>query len=117
MARRSHPTTLALIACGTLGGILFATVYLIEGATRPGYIAWQQAISALSLGAGGWAQQVNFVIFGALTLCSVIGWRRALLLGPASLGYPVLKAASGIGLMSIQILLAGTRLRAILSAR
>jgi hypothetical protein len=93
------PTTLALIACGTLGGILFATVYLIEGATRPGYVAWQQAISALSLGAGGWMQQVNFVLFGALTLCSVIGWRQALLPGPASLGYPVLKAASGIGLI------------------
>jgi hypothetical protein len=44
-------------------------------------------------------QQVNFVLFGALTLCSVIGWRRALLPGPASLGYPVLKAASGIGLI------------------
>jgi Protein of unknown function (DUF998) len=93
------PATLALIACGTLGGVLFAVVYLIEGATRPGYIAWQQAISALSLGPGGWVQQVNFVIFGVLTLCSAVGWRQALATGAASTWYPTLKGISGLGLI------------------
>ncbi|HLY32581.1 MAG TPA: DUF998 domain-containing protein [Ktedonobacterales bacterium] len=92
-------TTLALIACGTLGGILFALVYLIEGATRSGYIAWQQAISALSLGPGGWVQQVNFVAFGLLTLCSALGWRRALTPGAGSAWYPILKLGSGLGLI------------------
>lgn len=93
------PATLALIAAGTLGGILFTIVYTIEGATRPGYIAWQQAISALSLGPGGWAQQVNFVIFGLLTLCSALGWRRSLTPGRASIAYPLFKAISGAGLV------------------
>ena len=95
---RLSPTTLALIACGTFGGILFAIVYLIEGATRPGYIAWQQAISALSLGPGGWVQQANFVFFGMLTLCSAIGWRWALTPGVGSVWYPILKIATGIAL-------------------
>lgn len=93
------PVTLWLIASGTLGGIIFTIVYTIEGATRPGYIASQQAISALSLGPGGWLQQVNFVIFGALTICSAIGWRRALAPGRASIAYPLLKAVSGAGLV------------------
>jgi len=93
------PATLALIACGTLGGILFTVVYTIEGATRPGYIAAQQAISALSLGPGGWMQQVNFVVFGILTICSAIGWRRALAPGRASIAYPLFKAISGAGLI------------------
>lgn len=96
---RLSPTTLSLIACGTLGGVLFTMVYLIEGATRPGYVAWQQAISALSLGPGGWVQQVNFVVFGLLTICSLFGWRRALAPGPAAVWYPILKGVSGVGLI------------------
>src|SRR5579862_7775230 len=72
------PTTKALLSCGLLGSLLFTATYLIEGATRPGYDALQQAMSALSLGPGGWAQQVNFVVFGVLVLASAVGWRRAL---------------------------------------
>ena len=96
---RLSPATLALIACSTVGGILFAIVYLIEGATRPGYIAWQQAISALSLGPGGWVQQANFVFFGVLTLCSAVGWRWALTPGAAATWYPILKVVTALGLI------------------
>ena len=93
------PTTLLLVACGTIGSILFTTTYLIEGATRPGYHTLQQSISALSLGPGGWVQQLNFIIFGLFTLCSAIGWRQALVPGAGALWYPLLKAISGIGLI------------------
>jgi hypothetical protein len=93
------PATFALIACGTFGGILFTTAYLIEGATRSGYVALQQPISALSLGPGGWVQQANFIVFGILTIISAFGWRAALAPGRGALWYPLLKAVSGLGLI------------------
>ena len=51
------------LTVGVAGAVLFTTTYLIEGATRPGYNGWQQAISALSLGPGGWLQQADFIVF------------------------------------------------------
>ena len=64
------PLTFGLVSCGGIGAFLFTVTYLIEGFTRPGYDAWQQPISALSLGPGGWVQQVNFVVFGVLMVLS-----------------------------------------------
>lgn len=93
------PTALWLIACGAIGGLLFAVVYLVEGVTRPGYNGWQQAISALSLGPGGWMQQVNFVVFGLLALASAFGWRMALTPGAGATWYPILKGITGVGLI------------------
>lgn len=92
-------TTLLLVSASLVGSLLFMLVYLIEGATRPDYIAWQQAISALSLGPGGWAQQANFIVFGALILCSAIGWRRVLAPGRGSVWFPILQAVTGAGLI------------------
>ena len=51
----SDPTTLTAVprasllwlTVGVAGALLFTTTYLIDGATRPGYNGWQQAISAL----------------------------------------------------------------------
>jgi hypothetical protein len=96
---RLSPTALLLVACGALGGVLFAATYLVEGATRPGYNAWQQAISALSLGPGGWVQQVNFILFGILALASAFGWRAALMPGVGATWYPILKGVTGLGLI------------------
>ncbi|HSP10240.1 MAG TPA: DUF998 domain-containing protein [Candidatus Dormibacteraeota bacterium] len=91
--------TLLLIALGICGALLFAAVWLIEGATRPGYSAWAHTISALSLGPSGWVQRLNFIIFGALTLGSALGWRQALAHGVGAVAYPVLKAIEGVGLI------------------
>ena len=93
------PTTLLLVSLGTVGGLLFALIYLIEGITRPGYDIWQHSISLLSLGPGGWVQQVNFVVFGVITLCSAIGWRQALAPGVGAIGYPILRGLEGVGLI------------------
>jgi len=51
---------------GVAGAVLFTTIYLIEGMTRPDYNALQQPISALSLGPGGWLQQANFILYACL---------------------------------------------------
>lgn len=93
------PRTWALVACGTLGGLLFTTVYVVEGATRVGYNAWGQPISDLSLGAGGWVQRVNFAVFGILILASAFGWRGALRSGRAARAYPVARGIAGLGLV------------------
>lgn len=77
---RVHPFRALLIwlTVGVAGAVLFTTTYVIEGATRPGYDGWQQAISALSLGPGGWLQQANFVVLGVCTLCMAVAWRTVL---------------------------------------
>src|SRR2546430_6705392 len=57
-----------LIAGGAIGPLLFIIVLLIEGATRPGYSAWHNYGSSLSLSALGWMQIANFLVCGLLTL-------------------------------------------------
>ncbi|HZV48254.1 MAG TPA: DUF998 domain-containing protein [Candidatus Dormibacteraeota bacterium] len=92
--------TLLLLVGGGLGTLLFTAVYLIEGATRPGYDAWVQPISSLSLGPGGWVQRANFVLFGVTTIgCSAIGWHRALRPGFGAIAYPVLRGVEGAALI------------------
>jgi len=94
------PLTLWLLVGGGLGTLLFTAVYLIEGATRPGYDAWVQPISSLSLGPGGWVQRANFVLFGMITIgCSAIGWRRALRPGFGAVAYPILRGVEGMALI------------------
>jgi hypothetical membrane protein len=44
------PTPRFLLACGTVGPLVFIVVFLIEGATRPSYSTWHQFVSSLSLG-------------------------------------------------------------------
>ena len=75
---------------------LFMAVATVQGAMRPGYNAWHQAISALSLGSGGWVQQVNFVIFGAALVGTAPAWRRLLAGGTGASAYPILIAATGL---------------------
>lgn len=87
------------LSCSTLGSLLFTTTYLIEGATRPGYDAWQQAISALSLGPGGWVQQVNFVVFGVIILWTTFAWRKLLKGGVGATWYPIMRGFEGLGLI------------------
>jgi hypothetical protein len=88
-----------LLAAGTAGGLLFTGVYLAEGATRAGYRAPAQPISALSLGPGGWVQQLNFVVFGVLMCLSAAGWRAVLAPGRGALAFPALRVIAGAGLM------------------
>jgi Protein of unknown function (DUF998) len=88
-----------LLAAGPAGGLVFTAVYLAEGATRAGYQALAQPISALSLGPGGWLQQLNFVVFGVLVCLSTAGWRAALAPGRGALAFPALRVIAGVGLV------------------
>ncbi len=93
------PLTFGLISCGGVGALLFTAVYLIEGATRPGYDAMQQPISALSLGPGGWLQQSNFVVYGILLVLSSVGWYRHLTPERGAIWFPLLQGISGLCLI------------------
>lgn len=93
------PTLLRWLTLGTVGSIFFTLVYTVEGMTRPGYSPWRQAISALSLGPGGWVQQVNFIIFGVISVLTAIAWRKFLSGGPGAVWYPIFRTLQGVGLI------------------
>jgi hypothetical membrane protein len=100
--QQAAPTTMTramwmLAAAGIAGPILFATGFLALGFVHPGYSPVARQISDLTAGPYGWAQQVNFVVFGLLLFAAglQLGVRptRAGLLGPAIL------AGNGVGLV------------------
>ena len=88
-----------LLGAGTVGGLVFTGAYLAEGATRAGYRTLAQPVSALSLGPGGWVQQLNFVMFGVQVCLSAVGWRAALAPGRGALAFPMLRLIAGVGLV------------------
>ncbi len=92
-----------LLACGAIGPLLFIVVFLIEGATRPHYSAWQNAVSSLSLGEGGWMQITNFIVCGALVLGFAIVLRRVLRTGRGSTWGPTLLGIFGLCLIGAGI--------------
>ncbi|HZO75551.1 MAG TPA: DUF998 domain-containing protein [Ktedonobacteraceae bacterium] len=88
-----------LVACGAFGPIFFILVFLVEGATRPGYSAWHNFVSSLSLSDQGWMQIANFLICGSLVLLFAIGFRQVLQTGRGSVGGPLLLGIFGFGLI------------------
>ncbi len=89
-----------LLAAGIVGPILFVVVYTLEGATRPGYDAWHQAVSSLSLSGWGWMQILNFVICGALVIGFALGLGRVLAPGARGATWgPRLIGIVGLGLV------------------
>ena len=91
-----------LIAGGAIGPLLFVIVLLIEGATRPGYSAWHNYGSSLSLSDLGWMQIANFLACGLLTLGFAVGLRQVLQTGRGSVWGPIL-----IGVFSVALIVAG----------
>ncbi len=91
--------TRLLIACGAIGPLLFILVFLVEGATRPGYSAWHNFVSDLSLSNQGWMQIANFLICGVLMLCFALGLRQVLRSGKGAVWGPLLLGVFGLSLL------------------
>ena len=91
------------LTIGVVGTVLFPIIYLIEGVTRPGFDAWQQTISALSLGPGGWIQQLNFALCGVSVLWLAYVWRKILAGGVCATWYPIIRSIEGLGQIAIAI--------------
>jgi hypothetical membrane protein len=94
-----RPTTRLLLWSGAIGPLLFAVIFLIEGAFRADYNPWRTTISTLSLSDDGWMQVANFHLFGLLTLCFAVGLKRVFSTGVASSAGPILFAIVGVGLI------------------
>lgn len=88
---------LLAIWAGIIGPALFVAVFLLEGWIHPDYNPMADYVSALSLGARGWVQIANFVIFGAL----LFGFTRAVAAefsnGKASRWGPILLTIISVG--------------------
>src|SRR5579864_7245742 len=91
--------TRLLLAGGVVGPALFIVVFLLEGATRPGYSAWRDYVSDLSLSNQGWKQIANFIVCGLLSAGFAWGLRRALGSGKGATWGPLLLALFGVSLV------------------
>jgi hypothetical protein len=58
---------------GMIAPLLFVGIFTLEGWFRPNYRPLSMYVSALSLGARGWIQITNFIIFGVLLLVFTSG--------------------------------------------
>lgn len=58
---------------GAAGAVLFVAVFLIDGATRPGYSPVRHTVSALATGPRAWVQGANFMVSGTTITVGAIG--------------------------------------------
>jgi hypothetical protein len=91
--------TRLLISCGAVGPILFILVMLVEDATRPGYSAYHNFASDLSVGNQGWIQIANFLVCGILILCFTLGLRQVFRSGKGAVWGPLLLGGFGLSLL------------------
>lgn len=91
------------LTAGVAGTVLFAVIYTLEGATRPGYSAMQQTISSLSFGPEGWMQQANFILCGVSVILLALVWRQILKGGVGARSYPLIHGIEGLGLIALGI--------------
>lgn len=92
-----------LLYAGIVGPLLFIVVFLIEGATRPGYSAWRNMVSQLATGDGGWLQVLNFLLWGTLAIVFAIGLRSALTGTRGSIAAPAFFVLYGVALLAAGI--------------
>jgi hypothetical membrane protein len=85
---------------GIVGPVLFTAAFLAQEAFRRGeYDPLSEPVSALEAGPNGWIQQINFVVFGLLTIAFAVGIHRGMRPIRAGIAGPALLFLSGIGLL------------------
>jgi hypothetical membrane protein len=102
-SEQQSPTVRLLLLGGFIGPLLFIVVFLIAGATRPGYSAWHHVVSSLSAGPQGWIQIANFIVCGVLVTGFAIGLRLVLRSGKGAVWGPILLGVVGLGLVGAGI--------------
>jgi hypothetical membrane protein len=87
----------ALAWAGIVGPILFTVVFLAQEAVRRDeFSPVAEPISALEVGPNGWVQQLNFVVFGLLTMAHAIGLHRGMGLARGGWAGPALLFITGM---------------------
>ncbi len=85
---------------GALGPVRFTVAFLAQDAARPGgYDPAAEPVSALAAGPTWWVQQLNFVVFGLLTLVFAAGLHLGVHRTRTGWLGPALLFVSGIGLL------------------
>lgn len=92
-------TTVRLLTCGAIAGVLFVGASFIQAITRQGFDLARQPLSLLLLGDLGWIQLINFEAVGLLAIAYAVGVRRRLVGGRAGTWGPILIGAWGAGLI------------------
>ena len=83
---------------GIVGPILFTAGFLLQEAFRQDeYSPLAEPVSALEAGPNGWIQQLNFVVFGVLTIIFAIGLHHGVRKTRSGHVGPVLLGVSGVG--------------------
>jgi hypothetical protein len=84
---------------GIVGPALFAVVFILQNVVRTDDDAIAEPVSALSIGAYGWVQRLNFVVFGVLLLVFAAALHRGV--ASSRLGWlgPTLLSVAGAGLL------------------
>jgi hypothetical protein len=85
----------SLLTALAVSSPLWATVSLIQAASRESYDLTRHPLSLLSTGSLGWLQITNFLLAGALAVVGAVGLKRTL----ASTWIPRLVATYGVGYM------------------
>ena len=92
--------TRRLLWGGIAGPVLFVAIFLVEGATRPGYDPVRHFVSLLSLGDGGWVQVANFLVSGTLIAAFGVGLERRRAADRGSRWTPRLIVVAGVALVA-----------------
>ena len=83
---------------GIVGPILFTACFLLQEAFRQDeYSPLAEPVSALEAGPNGWIQQLNFVVFGVLTIIFAVGLHHGVRRTRSGHVGPVLLGVSGVG--------------------
>jgi Protein of unknown function (DUF998) len=95
----------ALAWAGILGPALFTAAFLAQEAFRRDECdPLAEPVSALEAGPNGWIQQVNFVVFGLLTIAFALGLHGSVRRTRAGIAGPAFLLASGVGLLLAAVL-------------
>jgi hypothetical protein len=98
--RRPFPWTALLAWAGIVGPVLFTATFVGQELFRTSeYNPLAEPVSALEAGPNGWVQQVNFVIFGVVTMAFAVGLHLGVRRTRFGLLGPALLFMSGIGLL------------------
>jgi hypothetical membrane protein len=104
--KEAPPPWIAVLAwAGIAGPILFTATFIGQEIFRiDEYSPVQETVSALEAGPNGWVQQVNFVVFGLLTIAFAVGLRLGLRRTRQGIVGTTLLTVSGLGLLLAAIL-------------
>jgi hypothetical membrane protein len=104
LEHRPVRSTVLLAWAGIIGPVLFTAAFLAQEAFLvDDYSPLAEPVSALEAQHHGWVQQINFVVFGVLTIAFAVGLGRGLRPTRAGAVGPALFVVSGVGLVGAAI--------------